>query len=141
MNKLTFLLMFLVLLLTSCQAANPDMISLDEVVSSFENQQIPIKENKEPRKDSIFSMKLNGVKPAHYELEGKMLLVYIYKSPEKREKGLQDFHDKTAAMDTVSYNTYEVKNVLIFYVYEHDMSLKVKFDDAIKEVMSELEGQ
>lgn len=41
-------------------------------------------------------------------------------------------------MNTVSYNVYEVENVLIFYVYEHDMSLEVKYDDAIKKAMSRL---
>lgn len=138
MNKLILFLVAL-LLLTSCQPADPNLISLDEAVSSFENQQIPIEENKEARKDSIFGMKLNGVNPAPYELEGKMLMVYIYNSPEKREKGLLDFRDKTAAMDTVSYNVYEAENVLIFYVYEHDMGLEVKFDDAIEEAISELE--
>lgn len=138
MKKLTLFLLFLILLLTSCQSADPDMISMDEVLSAFEKQQVPIKENNDARKDDIFGMKLNGVKPAFYELDGKMFMIYIYNSPEKREEGLSDFRDKTAMMDTVSYHVYEAENVLIFYVYEHDMGLEVKFDDAIKEAMSEL---
>jgi NTP pyrophosphatase (non-canonical NTP hydrolase) len=41
-------------------------------------------------------------------------------------------------MDIISYKVYEVENVLIFYVYEHDMSMEVEFDDEIKEAVSEL---
>lgn len=138
MNKLILFLLSLLLLLTSCQPADPNLISVDDILSSFENQQIPVKANKEARKDSIFGMKLNGVKPAQYELDGKMLVIYIYNSSENREEGLLDFYDKTATIDTVSYNVYEVENVLIFYVYEHDMGLEVKYDDAIKDALNEL---
>lgn len=114
------------------------MITLNEVVSSFEKQQLVIKENKELSKDTIFAMKLNGVKPSSYELDGKLLSVYIYDSAKERKKGLEDFRDKTATMDIVSYNVYEVTNVLIFYVYEHDMSMEVLFDDEVKEALSKL---
>ncbi|AST93582.1 hypothetical protein BC6307_21080 [Sutcliffiella cohnii] len=138
MNKVSLFLISIVFFLTSCQSANPHIITLDEVVSSLEKQQLAIKENSNFHNDSIFRMKLNGVKPTTYELDGKLLTVYIYKSAEEREKGLEDFEEKTATMDTVSYNVYEVENVLIFYVYEHDMSLEVKFDDEIKEALSEL---
>jgi hypothetical protein len=130
--------MSIVLLLTSCQSIDPEMITLDEVISSFEEQQLVIKENKELSNDNIFGMKLNRVKPSSYELDGKLLSVYIYNSAEERKKGLEDFLGKTATMDIVSYNVYEVENVLIFYVYEHDMSMEVEFDDEIKEALSEL---
>lgn len=141
MNKVTFFLISIVILLTSCQSANPHIITLDEVVASFEKQQLVIKENKEFSNNNIFRMKINGVKPSPYELDGKLLSVYIYNSAEEREKGLEDFRDKTATMDTVSYNVYEVENVLIFYVYEHDKSMEVEFDDAIKEALNELKGK
>jgi hypothetical protein len=36
---------------------------------------------------------------------------------KNEKKGLEDFLGKTATMDIVSYNVYEVENVLIFYVY------------------------
>ncbi len=114
------------------------MITLDELVASFEKQQLVINENKEFSNNNIFRIKLNGVRPSPYELDGKLLSVYIYNTAEKREKGLEDFRNKTATMDTVSYNVYEVENVLIFYVYEHDMSMEVEFDDAIKDALSEL---
>ncbi|WBL14767.1 hypothetical protein [Sutcliffiella sp. NC1] len=140
MNKVTLFLISIVFLLTSCQSANPHIITLDEVVSSFEKHQLDIKENSNFHNDSIFRMKLNGVKPSSFELDGKLLTVYYYKSAEEREKGLEDFEEKTATMDTVSYHVYEVENVLIFYVYEHDMSLEVEFDDEIKGALRELSG-
>ncbi|WP_057765522.1 hypothetical protein [Cytobacillus praedii] len=138
MNKNTFFLISIVFLLTSCKSANLQMITLDELVASFEKQQLVINENKEFSNNNIFRIKLNGVRPSPYELDGKLLSVYIYNTAEKREKGLEDFRNKTATMDTVSYNVYEVENVLIFYVYEHDMSMEVEFDDAIKDALSEL---
>ncbi|MED3551854.1 hypothetical protein [Cytobacillus praedii] len=141
MNKNTFFLISIVFLLTSCKSANLQMITLDELVASFEKKQLVINENKEFSNNNIFRIKLNGVRPSPYELDGKLLSVYIYNTAEKREKGLEDFRNKTATMDTVSYNVYEVENVLIFYVYEHDMSMEVEFDDAIKEALSELKGK
>jgi len=124
--------------MTACQKTTLDVITLDEVISSFEEQQLLVEKSKEVSKNNIFGIKLNGVKPSSYELDGKMLSVYIYDSAEERQKGLEDFRNKTATMDTVSYNVYEVENVLIFYVYEHDMNMKVEFDDEIKEALNEL---
>ncbi|MBB4823258.1 hypothetical protein HNO89_000478 [Sporosarcina luteola] len=111
---------------------------MDEVVSSLEKKQVDIKESEEFSNDHIFGMKLNGVKPSSFELDGKLVSVYIYNSVEEREKGLEDFRDKTASMNVVSYHVYEVENVLIFYVYAHDMSMEVAFDPAIQEALSEL---
>jgi len=124
--------------MTACQKTTLDVITLDEVIFSFEEQQLLVKKSKEVSKNNIFGIKLNGVKPSSYELDGKMLSVYIYDSAEERQKGLEDFRNKTATMDIVSYNVYEVENVLIFYVYEHDMNMKVEFDDEIKEALNEL---
>lgn len=138
MNKLALILISIVFLMTACQKTTLDVITLDEVISSFEEQQLLVKKSKEVSKNNIFGIKLNGVKPSSYELDGKMLSVYIYDSAEERQKGLEDFRNKTATMDTVSYNVYEVENVLIFYVYEHDINMKVEFDDEIKEALNEL---
>jgi len=138
LNKLALILISIVFLMTACQKTTLDVITLDEVIFSFEEQQLLVKKSKEVSKNNIFGIKLNGVKPSSYELDGKMLSVYIYDSAEERQKGLEDFRNKTATMDIVSYNVYEVENVLIFYVYEHDMNMKVEFDDEIKEALNEL---
>ncbi|APH06521.1 hypothetical protein [Bacillus weihaiensis] len=139
MKKITLFLVLTVFLLTSCQSAHLDVITLDEVVSSFEDQQLDMEENENLNNNRIFQMKLNGVYPSSYELEGKLLSVYIYHSVEEREKGLEDFHHKTATMNLVSYNVYKIDNIFIFYVYEHDRSKDVKVDDAIKAALSKVE--
>ena len=46
---------------------------------------------------------------------------------------------KTEAYDIVSYQVYEVKNVLIFYVYEQDVSKEIPFHNLIQNVITNLE--
>ncbi|KGR73575.1 hypothetical protein [Ureibacillus manganicus] len=119
MRKIALLLFVVILLLSACQSKDPKAITIEELLSAFEEQELSLK--KSNLKDSIFGMVLNGVSPSFYELDGKLLTVYIYQSPSEREKGLEDFRKKTATMNTVSYKVYEVRNVLIFYVYERDL--------------------
>ena len=137
MKKLAFTFILLVFLLTSCQANDPNAITLEEVLSSFEEQQLSLKKSKVNKKDHIFGMKLNGIRPSAYELDGKMLLVYIYNSSDEREKGLEDWREKTASMDTVSFKIYEVNNVLLFYVYEEEI-LNSEIDSKIQNVVNGL---
>lgn len=122
MRKLACTFISLVLLLTACQVNDPNAITLEEVLSSFEEQQLSLKESEISKNDNIFGMKLNGVKPSTYELDGKMLLVYIYNSNDAREKGWEEWREKTASINTVSFKVYEVNNVLLFYVYEKDLN-------------------
>lgn len=82
-------------------------------------------------------MKLNGIRPSAYELDGKRILVYIYDSSDEREQGLEDWREKTASMNTVSYKVYEVNNVLLFYVYEEE-NLNSKFDNRIQNIVNGL---
>ena len=137
MKKIAFTFISLLFLLTACQANDPNAITLDEVLSSFEEQQLSLKKSRVTKNDNIFGMKLNGVKPSFYELDEKKVLVYTYNSNSKREKGLEDWREKTATMDTVSYKVYEVKNVLLFYVYV-DEYLNSETDSRIQNVMNGL---
>lgn len=86
------------------------------------------------RNNEIFGMKLNGVRPSLYELDGKKFLIYIYHSSKERKKGLEDFQKKTENSNTVSWKCFEVKNVLFFYVYV--MDLDKDMDNKIKNIMS-----
>jgi hypothetical protein len=70
------------------------------------------------------------------KLDEKKLLVYIYNSNDGPEKGLEDWREKTASMDTVSYKVYEVNNVLLFYVYEENLTSEI--DSRIKNVVTGL---
>ncbi|MFC4411460.1 hypothetical protein ACFOZY_13615 [Chungangia koreensis] len=127
----------MVFLLMACQGNDPNAITLKEVLSSFEEQQLSLKESKVNKDDHIFGMKLNGVRPSGHELDGKMLLIYIYGSSIEREEGLEDWREKTASMDTVSYKVYEVNNVMLFYVYEGE-KLKNEIDSKIQNVVNGL---
>lgn len=135
MKKIALLLFVLVQLLSACQSRDPDAITLEKLLAAFEEQGLSLKES--DINDSIFGMNLNGVKPAMYELEGKLLTVYIYPSSTEREKGWGDFQNKTASMNVVSFKVYEVKNVLIFYVYEQEVINSV-VDTNISTVMNKL---
>jgi hypothetical protein len=122
------------LLLAACQTKDSNAITLEEVLTSFEEKQLSLKEIIVSGKN-IFGMKLNGVRPSSYELNGKKLLVYIYDSNNEREIGLEDFREKTANADVVSYKVYEVINVLLFYVYEKDLNSEI--DDKIQNMVRE----
>lgn len=136
MKKLAITFLSLVFLLTACQANDSNAITLEEVLSSFEGQQLSLKESK-VNKDHIFGMKLNGIRPSAYELDEKKILVYIYNSSDEREKGLEDWREKTASMNTVSYKVYEVNNVLLFYVYEEEILIS-EIDSKIQNVVDGL---
>ncbi|WP_342566659.1 hypothetical protein MKY09_11295 [Psychrobacillus sp. FSL K6-4046] len=134
MKKAYFTLIALVLL-TACQvqAAN---ITLNDVIVSLENQHLTVEESKE-NNESIFDKKLNDVKLNKYTLHDKTFLIYIYDSEENRKKGRKDFQKQTESMNTVSYDVYEVKNILIFYVYEKELDNSI--DDGIDQAISNLE--
>lgn len=85
-------------------------------------------------RDSLFGMKLNGVKPKSYTLNAKPLFIYIYiyDSVDERKKGFEDFRDKTASSNVVSFKLYEVENVLLFYVHGQDLSTELEVDTDIQ---------
>jgi hypothetical protein len=136
LKKLAFTFILLVFLLTVCQVNDPNAIRLEEVLSSFEEQQLSLKKSKVNR-NHIFGMKLNGIRPSANEIDGKRILVYIYDSSDEREQGLEDWREKTASMDTVSFKIYEVNNVLLFYVYEEEI-LNSEIDSKIQSVVNGL---
>jgi hypothetical protein len=136
LKKLAFTFILLVFLLTVCQVNDPNAIRLEEVLSSFEEQQLSLKKSKVNR-NHIFGMKLNGIRPSANEIDGKRILVYIYDSSDEREQGLEDWRKKTASMDTVSFKIYEVNNVLLFYVYEEEI-LNSEIDSKIQSVVNGL---
>ena len=138
MRKSITVLIVIILLLSACQPNDSDAINLNQIVTAFENEQIPIKEAKASR-SIVFGTKLNGTRPKSYMLEDKNVFIYIYGSSNQREKGLEDFVKKTEAYDVVSYQVYEVKNVLIFYVHEQDLSEKITYHEQIQKVITNFE--
>ncbi len=125
------------LILIACQTKEPNAITLDEVLSTFKHHQVPLKTT-HVKNDEIFGMRLTGVRPTAFELDGKLLTVYIFNSQQQREMGLEDFYHKTALANIVSNKTYSVKNVLFFYVHGQNLSEKVEMADEIQQIVSEL---
>ncbi|WP_391117388.1 hypothetical protein [Psychrobacillus sp. L3] len=135
MNKVALIFLLMVFLLIGCQVTDSNTITLEETLSSFEEQEMSLIDSKVNDKN-IFVMKLNGVRPSVYELDGKMLSVYIYDSTKERENGLEDFRKKTELANLISYKVYEVKNVILFYVYEKNLNSEI--DSKIQNVVSKL---
>ena len=127
----------MVFLIAACQTKDSNATILEEVLSLFEEEQMSLKVSN-VRDSKIFGMKLNGVRPSFYELEGKLLLVYIYDSNDKREKGLQEFRNKTANFNVASYKVYEVNNLLLFYVFNENLDIEI--DDKILKIINRLNG-
>lgn len=65
-------------------------------------------------------------------LDAKPLFIYIYDSVNERKEGLEDFRVKTASSNVVSFNLYEVENVLLFYVHGQDLSTELEVDADIQ---------
>jgi hypothetical protein len=70
LHKVALVFLPMIILLTACQTKDPNAISMDEVLTSFEEQQLSLKERKVSGKN-IFGMKLKGVRPSSYDLDGK----------------------------------------------------------------------
>ncbi|MBS4200037.1 hypothetical protein KHA93_10255 [Bacillus sp. FJAT-49732] len=140
MKKIVIVSLYIMMLLSGCRTSDPNMVDLEEVLSAFKEQNLLLEVTKVPTKN-IFGMKLNRVRPDSYKLDDKLLLIYMYTSIKEREKALQDFRNKTATFNLVSFTYYEVKNVLIFYVHGLDLSKKVAIDEKIQKVVGELNEQ
>ncbi|MBS4195062.1 hypothetical protein [Lederbergia citri] len=140
MNKLIAICLAILIFLSGCQSSDASMVNKPEILSALREQDLLLKEMKVP-KDNIFGMKLNGIRPTTFELDDKLFLVYIYKSELEREKGFKDFQNKTAAVNLVSYNYYEAKNALIFYVHGRNLAIEVERDDKIQKAVDVLNGK
>lgn len=124
--------------LAGCQSKDPNAVTLKEVRSLFEEQQLLLNEHNVSN-SKIFGTKLYGVKPSSYSLDGKSLYIYIYDSTKGPEKGVGNFRNKTQTFNLVSYKVYKAKNALLFYAYEKDLSSEI--DGKIQNIMSQLNGE
>ena len=132
--------LFFLLFLTGCvQDDVSSYLSEEEIVEAF-NEHNHIQLTKvESSKEEIFATKLNGVKPGIYELEENRIYIYEFDSPDKLEKGKEDFLEKTASMNLVSYNLFEKRNLLLFYVHGEDIGSKsIPFKQEIREALDRM---
>ena len=126
----------LLLFLIGCSSVHiSSHITEEELVKALHEHSVNVVETKS-LKDNIFGSKLNRVKPSAYELDDKQLFIYEYKTTDDRDKGLEQFHKNTEAMNVVSYTIFKHCNILMFYVHAEDLSaITIPFENEINEAL------
>lgn len=108
-------------------------LSVEEVLASLRKQGLELKKQFYDS-DNIFGMKLNGKRARPFELDGQPVFIYDYYSEPERQKGLEDWHEKTAMYNLISYQVFESRNILLFHVYGKDLDsdIHAKFLEGLK---------
>lgn len=117
MNLISMISMILlVLLLVGCEEKNN--LTLEDVLISFENEQLPIKE-------------VMYDNPTYY-LDGKNVQIKVYDSKSDQQKGLKAHNSlmDVNRSNVIPHVIYEVDNV--FIIYNYDDNLNVEYDYKIK---------
>ncbi|MGD6879865.1 hypothetical protein [Bacillus infantis] len=129
----------LLLFLVACQTVqihDSSHITEEEVVKALQDNGVNLAEAKFPR--SVYGSKLGNAEPRTYEIGGKPIFIFEFKTENDLEKGKKEFSKKTATMDLVSASSFEKRNILIFYVHGQDLnSDNVPFE---KEIQAVLDG-
>jgi hypothetical protein len=115
-KRSSVLLILLVITLTSC-FSEKDVLTINEVKAALKKNGLKLEVGKE-NPGSVFQMRLNGVTPEVYTLNGKAISIYIFSSEQAREAGWEEFLKKTATANLLSYEVYQANNIFILYVYE-----------------------
>jgi hypothetical protein len=109
----------------------PD-ITLEEVETAITEQGLELEEANLPS-GNAFIQELNNVSPKAYFIDGRTLSIYVFPTVDAREKGLNDFEEKTATMELEVHKTFTNINILIFYV-EGNEETNTKLKTAINEL-------
>ncbi|UOQ85760.1 hypothetical protein [Gracilibacillus salinarum] len=133
-----FVLIIFVLGACSQQSEEPSLaktpdITLDEVETAITEQGLELEKANLPT-GNVFIQELNGVVPKAYFVDGTTLSIYVFPTVDAREKGMDDFEEKTAAASLEQHKTFTVQNALVFYVEGSEENNKklVKAMDALK---------
>lgn len=122
--------------LVGCQT-DESHLTEKEVVKALQENGIELIKTKNPK--SIYSSKLAHVKPATYELNGKSLVIYQFDTEIDRDKGKAEFVKKTESMNLTSASSFEINNLLIYYVHDQELhSDNVPFEKEIQEIINEI---
>jgi hypothetical protein len=127
----------LLLFLAACQPVqvyDSSHITEEEVVKALQDNGVYFVETEFPK--SVYGSKLGNVKPIAYEVGGKPLFIFEFKTENELAKGKKEFAKKTETMNIISASTYEKRNILIFYVHGQDLNLdSVPFEKEIREAL------
>ncbi|AYC30153.1 hypothetical protein [Paenisporosarcina cavernae] len=134
MKKLFVLSIAILFLLSAC---NEPKITSEQIEAAFAENGLELTET-EKNIDSIFGQRLNWEKPKVYDLNGRTLYLFLYRSSKGSDEGLEDFQKATASMDLVSFNVYQKENALLFFVHEQSLDEKVVEDAYILKALDEI---
>ncbi|XEC94524.1 hypothetical protein AB6A23_24970 [Paenibacillus tarimensis] len=131
--KRTFCIVILIFLMILTGCSNNNSLTLEQVLDVFQKEGLQLNKSEE-NPENIFQQGINGIKPSFYQLSDGVIHFYIFKSDKERKEGRRDFYDRP--VDFVNHEAFEIKNVLILYVYDgnHDDEISKKIKDAIKKL-------
>ncbi|MGM0884470.1 MAG: hypothetical protein ACQEXQ_25950 [Bacillota bacterium] len=132
MNRvLCMIILIFLMVLAGCSTNNP--LTLEHLLDVFQKEGLQLTKAEENPKN-IFQQGINGVKPSFYQLSDGVIHFYIFKSNKERKEGREDFYDRP--VEFVEHGAFEIKNVLILYVYEknQDDEIGKKINDLIQEL-------
>lgn len=127
-----YVLIISVLSACSQQDAKEEPITLEEVETAITEQGLVLNKADLPS-ENAFIQELNGVSPKAYFIDGATLSLYVFSSVDVREKGMDDFEEKTATAELVAHKTYTNKNILVFYELGNEES-HIKLNSAINDL-------
>ncbi|MCR8842228.1 hypothetical protein NQ117_00885 [Paenibacillus sp. SC116] len=126
MKKITVIVFILSFILMAC-TDNGVTLTSDQVKATLADHGVVLPD-KLSYKHSVFTERYNQILPEHYLIdEHQSISIYVYSSREAAKEGYEDFTNKTATMKLVPHSTFQVANVLIFYVAKEEyMDKRVK---------------
>ncbi len=137
MNKPFVILVLSFVLVVGCKSNHH--ISLDQVITSLEENQLGL-EKKFIGFNSYFTMRLNGIRPALYEINENLVSIYIFSSQKESDEGLFEFQKNTEAVNLASFKSYQNKNVLVFFVYEFDKRSTIPEEQKLESAIMKLDN-
>ncbi|WP_028596552.1 hypothetical protein [Paenibacillus assamensis] len=133
MKKITVIVFILSFVLMAC-TDKKIRLTADQVKASLGEHGIVLPD-KLSYKHSVFTERYNQILPEHYVIdEHQSISIYVYPSCEAVQEGYEDFTKKTAKMKLVPHTTFQVGNVLIFYVAK-DEYIDIRVKDAAESLL------
>ncbi|USG66325.1 hypothetical protein NDK47_03055 [Brevibacillus ruminantium] len=112
MIKKQLLWLVVCLLLIGCNKETANELSLDTVVQAFSSNNVQL-EKAEYDGDYF---RLHRQTPSKYVLNGNVLFIYTFATPEDAQQGLNDFFTQTEQLNIVIPKIFQARNALLFYL-------------------------
>jgi hypothetical protein len=132
--RIVMLLLLIMLVGCNTNGNTNESLTLKQVLDAFQEEGLQLN-NAKVYPENIFQQGINGVTPSFYQLSDGVIHFYIFKSENERKKGREDFYNRPVSF--VAHSSFEIKNVLILYVYGKNQGSKI--DEKIKAAIKKLE--